>query len=231
MYSRLIDGEEYTFGVSGKLIMNVLVMYDRQTDSLWSQLLGEAVDGPLTGTKLEFVPSWQTTWSDWKVQHPNTIALDKGFGSSRDPYAGYYNNSSSGVIGQSCPDDRLYVKEFVVGVEQNGEATAYPFSVLNEVPVVNDIVGEQNILVVFNSDTGTGIVFDRQVDGQTLTFSLTEDSVIIDAETGTLWDITSGQALEGLLAGETLTRLKSTASFWFGWKDWYPNTRVYTIEE
>ena len=79
--------------------MNVLVMYDRQTDSLWSQLIGEAVDGPLKGTKLEFVPSWQTTWSDWKTQYPDTLALDKGFGGSRDPYTGYYNSSSSGVIG------------------------------------------------------------------------------------------------------------------------------------
>ena len=63
----MIDNEEYTFGVSGKLIMNVLVMYDRQTDSLWSQLIGEAVDGPLKGTVLEFLPAWQTTWAEWKA--------------------------------------------------------------------------------------------------------------------------------------------------------------------
>ena len=231
MYSRLIDGAEYTFGVSGKLIMNVLVMYDRQTDSLWSQLIGEAVDGPLKGTKLEFVPSWQTTWSDWKTQYPDTLALDKGFGGSRDPYTSYYNSSSSGVIGQSTIDDRLYVKEFVVGVEQGGEAVAYPFGVLNEIPVVNDQVGDQPVLVVFNADTGTGVVFDRQVNGQTLTFSLAEGRTLTDEETGTLWDGLTGLALEGPLAGETLTRLKSTASFWFGWKDWYPDTRVYAIEE
>ena len=231
MYSRLIDGAEYTFGVSGKLIMNVLVMYDRQTDSLWSQLIGEAVDGPLKGTKLEFVPSWQTTWSDWKAQYPDTLALDKGFGGSRDPYTSYYNSSSSGVIGQSTIDDRLYAKEFVIGLEQDGEAVAYPFGVLNEIPVVNDQVGDQQVLVVFNADTGTGVVFDRQVDGQALTFSLAEGRTLTDAETGTLWDGLTGLALEGPLAGETLTRLKSTASFWFGWKDWYPDTRVYAIEE
>ena len=211
--------------------MNVLVMYDRQTDTLWSQLLGEAVEGPLTGTKLEFVPSWQTTWSDWKAQHPDTIALDKGLGGSRDPYTSYYNSPSSGVIGENRVDDRLYVKEFVIGVEQNGEAAAYPFSVLNETPVVNDLVGEKPILVVFNANTGTGIVFDRQVDSQTLTFSLTDGLSLTDAETGTLWDGLTGQALKGPLMGESLTRLKSTASFWFGWKDWYPDTRVYAIGE
>jgi hypothetical protein len=227
VYSRIIDGVEYTFGVSGKLIMNVLVMYDRQTDTLWSQLIGEAVEGPLKGTKLEFVPSWQTTWSDWKTQYPETLALDKGFAGGRDPYTSYYNSSSSGVIGQSTIDERLYVKEFVVGVEQNGWAVAYPFGVLNDEPVVNDQVGDQPILVVFNADTATGLVFDRQVNGQTLTFSQGDGLILTDIETETVWDGLTGQATEGPLTGETLTRLKSTASFWFGWKDWYPDTRVY----
>jgi hypothetical protein len=227
----MIDGEEYSFGVSGKLIMNVLVMCDRQTDSLWSQLLGEAVDGPLTGTKLEFVPSWQTTWSDWKTRHPDTIALDKGFAGRNDPYTGYYNSSSSGVLGQSRFDDRLYVKEFVIGVEQNGDSVAYPYGLLNDIPVVNDIVGETPVLVVFNPDTGSGWVFERRLNGQILTFSQTDGLGLIDAETGTIWDGLTGQATEGPLADKTLTRMKSTASFWFGWKDWYPDTRIYSAEE
>lgn len=210
--------------------MNVLVMYDRQTDTLWSQLIGEAVEGPLKGTRLEYVPSWQTTWSDWKSQYPHTLALDKGSGGSYDPYTSYYNSSSSGVIGQSTVDDRLYVKEFVIGVEHDGEAVAYPFGVLNETPIVNDQIGDQPVLVVFNSDSGTGVVFDRQLAGQTLTFSLTEDLTLVDVQTGTKWDGLTGQAVEGPLAGESLTRLKSTASFWFGWKDWYPHTHVYGIE-
>jgi hypothetical protein len=79
VYSREINGEIYTFGVSGKLIRNVLVMFDRETDTLWSQLLGEAVRGELIGTKLEFVPSWMMTWEEWKALHPDTVALDKGF--------------------------------------------------------------------------------------------------------------------------------------------------------
>jgi hypothetical protein len=231
VYSRLIDGEEYTFGVSGKLIMNVLVMYDRQTDTLWSQLLGEAVEGPLKGTKLEFVPSWQTTWSDWVSTHPDTIALDKGFGGRYDPYTSYYSGSSSGVIGRENIDDRLYVKEFVVGVEQDNQAVAYPFSVLNDTPVVNDEVGSTPVLVVFNEDTGTGVVYDRRIDGESLTFENSEGLTLTDAETGSLWDGLSGEATSGPLAGQILTRLKSTSSFWFGWIDWYPDTRIYGLSE
>mgnify|MGYP005638502217 FL=1 len=230
MYSRIIDGDEYTFGVSGKLIMNVLVMYDRQTETLWSQLLGQAVDGPLKGTNLEFLPAWQTTWEDWKTTHPNTLALRKGYFGARDPYDSYYQSGSSGVIGQAVLDERLYVKEFVVGVEQNGEAAAYPFSVLNDEPVVNDSVGERPVLVVFNAETGTGVVFSREVNGQLLTFQPADGLQLIDDETGTTWDGLSGEALEGALIGEHMSRIKSTSSFWFGWKDWYPETRVYGID-
>ena len=211
--------------------MNVLVMYDRQTDTLWSQLIGEAVEGPLKGTKLEYVSSWQTTWSDWKSQYPNTLALDKSFGGRQDPYTSYYNSSSSGVIGQSTVDDRLYVKEYVIGVENEGAAVAYPFGILNENPVVNDNIGDQPILVVFNANSGTGVVFERQLDGQTLTFSPDGGLTLVDAQTGTRWDGLTGQAVTGPLEGATLTRMKSTASFWFGWKDWYPHTRVFGIDE
>lgn len=62
MYAREVEGRTLTFGVSGKLILNALVMYDRQTDSLWSQFLGVAVQGPLAGTKLEVLPSVLTDW-------------------------------------------------------------------------------------------------------------------------------------------------------------------------
>lgn len=231
MYSRIIDGEEYTFGVSGKLIMNVLVMYDRQTETLWSQLLGEAVEGRLQGTKLEFLPSLQTTWADWKARYPETLALRKGYYGARDPYDSYYASGRAGVIGESTQDDRLYVKEFVVGVELNGEPVAFPFSVLNDEPVVNYEVGGQPVLVVFNAETGTGVVYERVVDGQSFTFSQVEDTTILDSETGTTWNGLTGEALEGPLTGNTLSRIKSTSSFWFGWKDWYPESEIYGLDQ
>jgi hypothetical protein len=230
VYSREIDGREFTFGVSGKLIRNVLVMYDRQTGSLWSQLLGESVQGELQGTRLEFLPSWMTTWEDWKEQHPETLALRKGFGGSRDPYSSYYTSSQTGVIGELNRDDRLYVKEFVIGVEVDGKAAAFPFSALNSEPVLDFDLAEMPLVIVFSSSTGTGVVFDRRVDGQLLTFSQLEGTQIMDAETGTTWDGLSGTALSGPLLGSQLERVKSTAVFWFGWKDWFPETTIYGID-
>lgn len=235
MYDREIDGTEYTFGVSGKLIANVLVMYDRQTDSLWSQLLGEAVDGSLNGTKLTFVESLQTTWAEWKALHPNTLALQKFFRGNFDGYASYYADPSAGVLGETRRDDRLYTKEFVVGVAIEDAAKAYPFSRLNDEPVVNDAVNGQPLVVVFDQNSATGVVFSRKVEESVLTLKLDAagklgDARLVDEETGTIWAAFTGQALDGPLAGAQLERLRSTSSFWFGWKDFYPETEVYGLE-
>ena len=143
-------------------------MYDRQTESLWSQLLGESVKGPLIGTKLEFVPSWMMTWEEWKTQYPDTLALNKnGRRGGRDSYTSYYASASPGVIGETFYDDRLYTKEFVTGVELeeanqfydpqelvmgvsfNGDSRAYSAPFLSNHEIVNDTVGGVKIAVTW----------------------------------------------------------------------------------
>lgn len=194
--------------------MNVLVMYDRQTETYWSQLLGEAVEGPLKGTQLEFVPSWFTTWGEWKAQFPNTVALDKG-GLRGDSYSGYYGDGRAGVIGETRNDDRLDTKDFVIGVEHETMAVAYPFDVLRNEPVINDVVGELPVLVVFVAEGETGLIYDRRLNNQELTFS-SETGALIDDQTGSAWDPWHGVAIRGPLAGEILFRVPSTRAFWFG---------------
>lgn len=227
MYSRDVDGQVLEFGVSGKLIMNVLVMYDCQTDSLWSQLLGEAVEGELKGQKLEFLPSWQTTWEDWKTRYPETLALVKGYRGDRDPYDSYYDSYAAGVIGEEHEDDRLDTKDFVVGVSIEDEAMAYPFWTLNDEPVINDVLNGVPILVIFDPENASGVAFKREVDGRTLTFINKGQLQLQDDETGSTWDALTGEAISGELKGTFLDRVKSTSSFWFGWKDFYPETGVY----
>ena len=96
MYGREINGELHSFGVSGKLIMNALVMYDHQTRTLWSQFLGKGVKGELVGTELEVIPVTQTTWSAWRDLHPDTLVLQKTRSFSRDSYEGYYADGRAG---------------------------------------------------------------------------------------------------------------------------------------
>ncbi len=230
MYSREVGDEVLEFGVSGKLIMNVMVMYDRQTNSLWSQLLGKAVRGPFEGTELEYLPARQTTWSDWKARHPETRALVKGYSGDFDPYTSYYFSGSAGVIGETRRDDRLQTKQFVIGVDTGQATMAFPFSTLTQQPVVNAQVGDLPILVLFDADNAHGIAFSRQISDRVLTFESTADGLLRDLETGTLWDLSEGEAIDGPLAGEKLSRVKSTTSFWFGWKDFHPDTLVYGDE-
>ena len=230
MYSREVGGEILEFGVSGKLIMNVLVMYDRQTNSLWSQLLGKAVRGPFEGTVLEYLPAWQTTWSDWKSRHPETQALVKGYSGDYDPYASYYSSGAAGVIGETRSDDRLQTKQFIIGVDAGQATMAFPFSKLTQQPVVNADVGDVPILVLFDAENANGIVFSRLASDRVLTFESAGDGQLRDLETGTLWDLWEGEAIDGPLAGEKLERVKSTTIFWFGWKDFHPDTLVYGAE-
>ena len=216
--------------------MNVLVMYDRQTNTFWSQLLGEAVEGPMRGTKLDFIESLQTTWAEWKELHPDTLALEKTYKGAFDGYAGYYEGDFAGVIGETHRDDRLNTKQFVVGVALGDAAKAYPFGRMNEEPVINDELNGQPLLVVFDARSATGVVFGRKVDERVLTFKQEtpggiSEARLMDEETETIWDAFSGEALEGPLAGAQLERIKSTSSFWFGWKDFYPETEVYGLDE
>lgn len=206
---------------------NVLVMYDRQTESLWPQLLGKAVAGPMTGAELEYLPSRLTTWSDWKERHPDTVALVKGYSGNRDPYASYYRSRAAGVIGESVFDDRVPTKEFVIGVVHGEYAKAYPYSALNETPVVNDALADLPLLVVFDVDSGSGAVFDRRVGDQILEFEREQGLELRDLGSGSRWDGLSGRAIAGPLEGTELEPIRNTAAFWFGWKDIYPDTEVY----
>ncbi len=233
-YAREIDGRILTFGVSGKLLMNSLVMYDRETDSLWSQFLGVAISGPLSGTALEPMGLTITEWSTWRDLHPDTLVLGQHGLRFTDPYEQYYQSGTPGVVGRREPDARLGTKELVVGLKLESAQKAYPFRYLSETPVVNDRVGGTDVLVVFDARSASGVVFDRRAGERTLLFERAEGGAsgtvapIVDVQTGTLWEGLTGEALRGPLAGQRLVRLPSTHVFWFAWADFHPDTELYT---
>lgn len=237
MYARTLpDGaggtRELTFGVSGKLIMNALVMYECETGSLWSQFLGQAVDGPLVGAVLEPLGVSLTTWATWRETHPETIVLDQR-GARRDPYGSYYASDRAGILGEENADDRLTRKQFVLGLQRDdGFAKAYPFRHLSSTPVLNDEAPGLSLVLAFDGERGTGQIFDRSVDGRTLIFEQGPPVeggglMLRDAETGTLWSPVTGEGLAGPLAGSRLEVVPSFASFWFAWSDFHPDTEFY----
>ena len=213
--------------------MNALVMYDHQTMTLWSQFLGRGVKGPLAGQELDAIPATQTTWASWRVLHPDTLVLDKGGRYQRDTYSGYYRGGRAGVLGETLKDGRLERKELVLGIDLNERTKAYPLRALEGRPVVNDSLAGQEVVVFFDESTGTALVYARNVAGKPLTFRVEGSAegvqaVLVDEETGTRWMAFTGRAIEGELKGRVLDRVPSHLSFWFAWKDWNPDTELFT---
>jgi hypothetical protein len=239
VYDRQISEDRVLiFGVSGMLYRNGLIMYDRETESLWSHILGQAIGGEFSGTQLEFIPVLHTDWQTWKARHPETLVVSPRLFYA-DPYESYYSSAREGVIGRGPisdggPErgDDIHPKEYVIGVRLGGQVQAYPFSVLGREPVVNDEVGDVPVAVFFDQATLSGTAFVRELaDGMLLTFEGTRDSTIVrDQETGSEWDIISGVATDGKLEGAQLGAIPITYAFWFGWIDYHADSSVYGYE-
>ncbi|MBS3059949.1 MAG: DUF3179 domain-containing protein [DPANN group archaeon] len=169
-----IDGQRVEFGTSGKLYNSNLVMYDRKTDSYWTQIDGLAVVGPLAGTKLKPVSIDTVSWRDWKAAHPDSQVLSQDTGHARpygvDPYGNYYEDSFL-LFPVENSDDRIHPKTQVFGIEINGVYKAYKEDDLKELGTITDRVNNVNIKLermsdgrvsVTNTDAGEEIV--KEVD-------------------------------------------------------------------
>lgn len=159
VFDRTVNGTEEEFGVSGRLWQSNLLMYNRAEDSdnesLWSQVLGEAVVGVHTGERLTVLPSSISRWGEWRAAHPETLALSEDTGAvrdyGRDPYGGYYT-SESVSFGATFRDTRLHPKALVYGIEIGGAYKAYPESVIDSGTIHDTFAG--TALVVTKDNDG-----------------------------------------------------------------------------
>ena len=157
VFDRKVDGEVQEFGVSGRLWQSNLLMYNRAgleaNESLWSQVLGEAVLGPNTGEKLSIVRSDVVRFGDWKSTHLDTKVLSQDTGSARnygrDPYGDYYT-SESVSFGATFSDTRLHPKALVHGIEIDGQFKAYHDGALSGV-VTDTFTGKDIVVTKTNS--------------------------------------------------------------------------------
>jgi hypothetical protein len=238
----LADGTLLEFGTTGNLRNSDLVMYDRQTKSWWQQFTGEAIVGELTGTNLVMLSSQLISWADFKANHPNGEVLSRETGQRRsygtNPYGGYDSiGNDRPFLYDGDPDERLHAVERVVAVQIGDQFVAYPFSSLAEELVVNDEVAGEKVVVFWKSgtrtafgnsdqDTGSSAVFNREINGQTLTFEPASGD-FVDIETGTRWNL-FGLGIDGPLAGNQLEQLISAEHFWFSWAVFRPETIIWT---
>jgi len=232
------EGKPLTFGVSGMLWKDSLIMYDRQTRSLWSHVTGRAVKGPLQGTVLAVYPtSMQTTWAQWRRLHPETLVLSKrgpggGLEGMTDVYEDYFQSETRlGIFGTKNPDGSLPGKEYVLGVSAGTARSAYPFRHLSVQPLVNDQVGTEPVVVVFAKESATATAFSRRLEGKTLEFRQLrlegEDLLMTDAQTGSTWRALAGVAVAGRLKGQRLSQVPGTMAFWFAWKQIHRQTAIW----
>ena len=248
VFDRRVNGEILDFGVSGNLRNSDLVMWDRQTQSWWQQITGDAIVGDLTGTQLEFIPAPVITWAQFAEAFPEGEVLTRPTWSFRNydlpPYSGYDTLGSHPFLFRGEVDPRLDAVERVVAVSVDGEHVAYPFLLLDEHPVINDTVNGQDLVVFYIGGTlspfggrgrtpnrviGSTAVYDPVVDGQKLTFN-GRDGVIKDEETGSTWDIL-GNAVDGPLQGKRLEPVQHGNHFWFSWAAFNPETAVRSAED
>ena len=241
-FSRLVDGEERTFGVSGSLRRSDLIMYDRETETLWQQLTGEAIVGHDTGTVLDFLPAQLVSFEEFAAAFTDGMVLSRETGYGRNyganPYP-LYDGTSRTFFPVGEFSDQLSAKERVLALEIGGETAAFPFSALSELVVIEADVGGEPVVafwqpgqvsaldaafIIGSANVGSAGAFSPFLNGERLLFE-SREGAIVDVGTGSTWDVL-GRAVEGPLAGSQLTPLVSGNHFWFAWAVFQPETRV-----
>jgi len=227
VFERVIGGQEVEFGTSGKLYNSNLVMYDRLTESYWSQALGQAITGELTGYELEIIPFDVISWANWKELYPDTKVLTTETGHIRaygvDPYGDYYTDPRI-IFPVEHKDDRMQPKEIILGFNDSDFYKAYKQQDVERLTVINDELSSTPILLI-SLYSQNARAFERTLNDQILFFTY-DDEKIFDDQTGSEWNY-DGLAINGPLEGSQLVKLPFSPGFWFEWVAFHPDTKIY----
>jgi Protein of unknown function (DUF3179) len=245
-YDRRVDDRVLDFGTSGLLYNSALVMYDRQTETLWSHFTGEGIIGELTGTDLDVFPLATVSWQTFREANPDGVVLSRDTGFNRDygrnPYPGYDDVDGVPFLFQGEVDGRYTALTRIVGIEAGDAAVGIPLADLREAEVITGSIGGRPLVawwapgtasaleserIVDGADVGATGVFVPEVDGTPLTFSAVGDGTFTDAETGSTWSLL-GEAIAGDLIGSRLDAYVHVDTFWFAWSTFRPDTDVVT---
>ena len=246
MYSAKIDGQPTTFGTSGFLYRSNKLMYDRKTNSLWSSLVGDPVIGDLAERdeiiKLDFFPVALTTWGEWVEENPDTkaLSLDNEFyppyfyepeTSERSIYYDYRVRADT-MFPVWNRDHVLEAKDEVLGLSLGDAHRAYPVMKLRELRVVNDTLGDKNVVILSSAMSSYARVFER--GNETFTLVSGEDiegipTSLVDSN-GEVWVVGKTGLTKSSDQNATLSRLPSFVAFWFGWYAFHPDTTIFESE-
>jgi Protein of unknown function (DUF3179) len=153
VFDRTVAGKALRLGVSGLLYQSNLIMYDRETESLWPQLAMKAISGPMVGTQLRLLPNEDMKWAAWREAHPDGKVLARATGHTRDydhdAYAGYARSSETMFPVRWTRSD-LGKKDWVIGVIVNAQAKAYPLDLLKKNAPIEDKIDNEQIRISYD---------------------------------------------------------------------------------
>jgi len=219
LFETQIEGrdEPLVFGSSGFLFRSNKLMFDRQTNSLWNQFTGKPVTGPLAQTDitLKILPVLITSWDNWKSINPDTTVLSLKTGYRRDynsgvVYKDYFASPDLMFPAIVRDESVLKRKEYVFGIREFALAKAWPIAAFRDVRVINDGIGDRNLVLIGNAATRSVRAYERG----DLEFALAANHEQLTTGTDT-WAISE----EALVAqnGTTLPRVPGHISYWFAW--------------
>lgn len=218
-----------TFSSSGLLYESNELMYDRQTGTLWSQLTGEPVNGPLVGSgiKLQRLPVVVASWGNWQRAHLETRVLSLETGYERDYATG--KPSPKGMLPVYKRSQALPEKSWIYALIVNDAPKAYPLDRLQKDGVVNDELGGKPVVLVYEPGAeGEGRTV-RAYERGDHTFARSERSflglVFLNDQEGRAWRV--GEEALTTPDGKSLPRIPGHLAYWFGWFSFYPRTAVY----
>ena len=163
VYNAEIEGKSYEFGVSGLLYNSDVLLFDRETETLWSQILSKAVSGKLVNTELDIIQSSHTSWKAWKQKYPDSKVLSTETGFSRDyarsPY-GSYDKEVMTYFPVEFKSKRYHPKERVLGITLNGKQKVYPFTELakNSDGKLTDVFDNETLTIEFDAKNRDGFI-------------------------------------------------------------------------
>jgi len=224
LYETEVDGTNHQIGTSGFLYRSNKLMYDQQTQSLWSTLEGRPVVGALVGKGIELRRRSvvTTTWGEWRRRHPDTkvLSLETGYDRDYDEGVAYRSYFATDELMFTVPkrDPRLKNKAEVLALRANGVELAISAAWLRKRPVYRDRVGEVSV-VVLTDKSGANRVYDDQG----VVFSGYDGDVSVTSEDGRTWVLTESALISG---ADSISRFPANRSFWFAWYSAFPETRL-----
>ena len=225
-WERRINNVETTFGVSGLLYNTNLLPYDRETNSTWSQLRQDCINGELISQKAVQYPVTEIEWGLLKETMPEIMILNTDTGASRDytryPYGDYKINNNKLFFPITEEDNTLPQKERVLSLINGNNAKAYRFSSFpkNGGVIEDDFTGD-NFVIVGNESLNYIVAFHNPGG---LSFTYVEDAfpVVFKDGAGNNYDIFGRSD-----SSADLVEANACIGFWFSFPAFFDNVDVY----